>query len=293
MGKTTTCISTTDPNCATAHSGNRYGSKFPQLKSDYVWCTAPGWGSVITGVSNQKHGVKSNDNDHQAVFSKTVKNNPTMFSQVRELGKVIAASGAPNFLSAGTDYGVVDYECGVQEGKDIPIVNPSDNTSCNLHYRAGQSSDNIQRDKKTTDFGIHHIKDPEQCADLIMLHYDLIDHAGHTFTFSWNPFYLYAMSTADEQFGKLLDEVVNRVQNNDEEWLITVTADHGGYLWQHGVTLNDDEVVPFIVSVVGNKQRQIKDLVNPVKHYDISPTVLKWFGIPTDIYNIDGKAQGI
>jgi hypothetical protein len=294
-GKMAPCQSVTDPHCATAHMGHRFGSTFPGDFDDssFVWVTSPGWCSVTTGVQTYKHMVSGNHLDQQVIFVNTSQLYPTIFARAKAAGLRTAASGAPKFLTGDVgNWGIIDYECGLN-GPDGGPIDPGANFSCNLDFRAGQNPSDDGRDEKTTAFGALHIVDSEQCADIIMTHYDKIDEAGHQCDFSNNTFYVDAMKTVDSLVGSLLSAIDEAVKTRDEQWLVIVTSDHGGHNESHNIVFGDDEVVPFLVGIFAPSPIPLYDLSPPVKHFDAATTVMHWMGLKNKGLLLDGKVQAL
>jgi hypothetical protein len=64
---------------------------------------------------------------------------------------------------------------------------------------------------------------------------DLVDHEGHVSGFSPdNPAYVAAASRAFGMVETLLDAIAARPSRSDEDWLVILTADHGGKGRFHG-----------------------------------------------------------
>lgn len=283
----TICESDTDPRCAKAHSGHHTGT-------DYYWLTAPGWASVISGVDNTKHLVKDNEDNSLKKYSETAKDYPSFFMRAKKYGLQTAAAGVAAFISSNNKnkkkYGIIDYECGsLQKG---PAVEISAEKSCNLDYRKSFNNNNKLRDNELTSWLIEKINNP--VIDIIMGVYDGIDSTGHSFGFDNNKNYLNAISVTSKQVGLVLNAVKNRSSTYDEEWIIILTSDHGGHrllAWgMHGSVANEDEVIPFSVTLIGSQQK-LNDLSYPVSHLDVHPTLMKWFDISS--FNTDGKVQGL
>ncbi len=287
-GKYTTCTSDTDPLCARAHRGHRWGS-------EYVWKTGPGWASVITGVESVKHQVKDNGHDFFTVFSETSKTYPTLFKIARAHGLKTAAGGVGSFMTSRdkgkVHSGVTDYECG--HGKNGPLVMPESTQSCNLDYRYGGDNKDYLRDSKLAQWMATQIKNPQ--VDLVMGVFDKIDAEGHAHGFDSNNSYFNAISAADELVGVLINAVNESMNSNPEEWLIMVTSDHGGhrivfFLGDHGTVYDEDEVIPFSVTLLGSSVT-LKGFHYPVTHMDVHSTSLRWLGV--NPANVDGQVQGI
>ncbi len=281
------CLTPNDRQCARAHNGPGNGSK-------YEWVTAAGWGSVLTGVDNERHQVANNDRDEQARFTRSSRNYPTFLKRARDLGLKTAAGGVGAFLTSKGAFsihaGVLDYECG--QKKSWPTTSPLATQSCNLSERLPLSHDDLRRDEHLTAWMKTKIQDSS--FDIIMGVLDQVDTAGHAQGFGENKGYLAAIRDADRIVVQLLAAVDDsRTQRPNEEWLVLVTSDHGGHTTffggDHGSTKNNDDAIPFILTTYGTHQK-LRPLNPPIKHMDVHPTVMQWLGSQS---HVDGQVQGI
>ena len=72
--------------------------------------------------------------------------------------------------------------------------------------------------------------------DLVVWYIDMPDVAGHIRNFyPHSQSYLNAIHLTDQWIGKVLAAIRNRKNFVDEDWLIAITADHGGYHGSHGL----------------------------------------------------------
>jgi len=278
-----------DPRCARAHSGHRTGPEFK-------WLTGPGWCSVLTGVNNNKHAVTDNTPASLSTFSTTSHDHPTIMKQLISNGLKTAAGGVSAFMTSnngGTVVpGIIDYECGAAKNHR-PLLPASATTSCNLTARQAQDESKAARDENLTKFLAAQIADPN--IDLVMGVYDTIDSAGHHSGFSSNKHYLETITQVDTMVGKLIAGIETGVRDRQEEWLVIVTADHGGHMiaaWGiHDTRDKEDDSIPFIVRTYGSSQ-QLHQLRYPVSHMDVHPTLMEWFGLPPTV-GIDGHIQAL
>lgn len=75
----------------------------------------------------------------------------------------------------------------------------------------------------------------EENPDVVFLHFDDIDHAGHFSGFSpQNKKYLAEIEKVDSLIGKVLDALTNRKNYAQEDWLVLFSTDHGGIGLMHG-----------------------------------------------------------
>jgi hypothetical protein len=288
-GQYTTCDSIQDPHCARTHLGHRLGA-------DYFWVTSPGWATVLAGVNTDKHQVKENDFARQRVFTETSQRYPTLLSALKQKGFITAAGGVGNFVSSigddgGVSAGILDYECGENPLRQESSVKADAVTSCNADYRRSFNGDDEERDKQLAAWLMDLIQLPgEKSPDVIMGVFDTIDEAGHRHTFSSNPEYFKAIAAVDFEIAKIVALLKERSEKFNEEWLVIITADHGGHGRDHSDALLDDEVIPFVVATFG-KQLRLEKLgaftTEHITQMDVKPSVLHWFDVPV------GETDGI
>jgi hypothetical protein len=172
--------------------------------------SGPGWGSILSGVDVDKHGVTNNGDVRLDPAY------PSFLTRVRrELGLPTAAAlqWAPlltmvgeEALDEGTtgDQGMVVADMVRMLGQD---------------YRA------------------------------LFIHFDDVDHAGHASGFSpQNPEYIAAIESVDAAIGALMEAILARPTVADEAWLVVTTTDHGGRGTGHGPRDREHRRIPFIVS---------------------------------------------
>lgn len=186
----------------------------PDALNDDITISGPGWSAILCGVWSEKHLVTGN-----------------------------------NF--SGNDYAT--YPSFIQRAEDF---------DSNLHTVSfchwGPINDNIVAD--AADFKLNFGSDQEVAdqasnylsvndPDLLFLHFDDVDHAGHGSGFSPdNPAYLTAIEVVDALVGQVINALENRVSYEEEDWLILVTTDHGGQGTSHGGTSFPHENVFVIAS---------------------------------------------
>ena len=118
-------------------------------------------------------------------------------------------------------------------------------------------------------------------ATLLML--DCPDHGGHGLLGGWGggfyPYstsYLNAVHLCDGIIGRCLDAIAKRPTFKDEDWIVVITSDHGGYANTHGLFGGHATAIPLIVS-----SRHVRNgrIPGTSHNYDVAPTVLAHFGI--------------
>jgi len=73
------------------------------------------------------------------------------------------------------------------------------------------------------------------CADMVMCILEYCDHEGHGNTFgNTEPKYVQAIKDSERDAAELIAAVKARENYENEDWLILITADHGGVFTGHG-----------------------------------------------------------
>ena len=123
--------------------------------------------------------------------------------------------------------------------------------------------------------------------DAIQYFIDLPDHGGHSAGFY--PFsreYLHALYTSDTYVAAALAAIRRRPTFKDEDWLVMVTADHGGYSRSHGMWGGQATTVPVVLS---GRDTPSGRLPGAPRHYDLTATALAHFGLDPAALKLDGR----
>lgn len=111
--------------------------------------------------------------------------------------------------------------------------------------------------------------------DLMFLHFDNVDHAGHTYGHR-TPRYYQDVQKTDSLIGVVLEAL--KAKGIYEKTLIIVTADHGGRGKHHGWITEGEMNIPWIISGSGvKKNHRLKD--KSIKTYDTAATLAYFFGL--------------
>ena len=129
----------------------------------------------------------------------------------------------------------------------------------------------------------------EKCIDLLLgdrnhsvvfLQFDIVDHAGHTSGFDpKEPGYLQAIEATDRRIGTILKALEKRPSLAEEDWLILVTADHGGRGTGHGGQSPGERTV-FIIATGGDYPHEVVE--GKWNITAVPPTVFHHLGLAVD-----------
>ncbi|MBR4900700.1 MAG: alkaline phosphatase family protein [Victivallales bacterium] len=129
-----------------------------------------------------------------------------------------------------------------------------------------------------------------EAPDAILYFIDLPDHGGHGEGFyPHSNKYHETIALSDAYIGKMMDAIASRPTFAEEDWMISVTADHGGYGKSHGMYGSTANTVPVLVASKHVKQGVIPGIP---RSYDLPVTALAHFGIDVKPLNLDGKVVG-
>ncbi|MFT5184468.1 MAG: putative AlkP superfamily pyrophosphatase or phosphodiesterase, partial [Flavobacteriales bacterium] len=186
----------------------------PDALNDDITISGPGWSAILCGVWSEKHLVTGNDfsPNNYAEF-------PPIFTRVEQYD--------PEFNTASIcHWAPINDE----------IVDGSADYILNVTSDADLSSEAV--DYITNN-------DP----DCMFIHFDDIDHAGHSYGFSPDVSeYIDAIEITDDLIGPIIEAITMRPTYADEDWLILLTPDHGGNGFSHGGTSIEEERVFVIAS---------------------------------------------
>ncbi len=230
----------------------RDGALTEHAVTDVVARSGPGWTSVLTGVWGWKHGVKDN-----GFGGYRAGEYPSFLERAAEARPGLVAGAVVNWKPIGVNL----------FGRHGFWIAPGDDGAV-----AEEAAALIGR-------GI---------PDILFVHFDGVDHAGHTFGFSPKiPFYLWAVEKIDGYVGDLTKAVRART---DEEWLILVTSDHGGHFRHHGDNVPTDRTVFLLANGPGCSRARPTGYRGVV---DVAPTAFAFLGLPVDPrWQWDGRPLG-
>ena len=191
--------------------------------------TAPGFASVLTGEWADVHKVRGN------------------LAVAKDTG-VLSFAGAVQALHPAT-------RAAVLAAWEV-VVNGCTNGDGQIYrYYPGKSY--YSGDYATKDPSV--VAESELCIaagyDVVFAVLDLVDHEGHLSGFSPdNPAYIAAALRAFGMVEALLDAIAARAGRSDEDWLVILTADHGGKGWLHGGQSPEERAVFILEWEAGSGQ---------------------------------------
>lgn len=238
------------------HELIKHGAFSDKAQTGDMTSSGSGWGSLLTGVWREKHGVRGNE-FKLANFGEY----PDLLARVKK--------ARPAAFVAS----IVHWEP-IQK----QIVKRADVTAAfKTDAQVARAACALLAEKN---------------PDVLFVHLDDVDGAGHKHGFDLKqPRYLEAIAKTDEYVGALLDALTRRKSHDREDWLIVVSTDHGGSEKGHGRNIPEHRTIFLIVSGKSAARGTIEPAPAIV---DIAPTVLQHLGIPIDAkWGLDGKAVGL
>lgn len=192
--------------------------------------TAPGWASITTGCWGTENGVRDNPiiDEENSANDQNIKNmeKKTFMLQLAEKGyrSAFAATWSAHRHTYRNEMNYVkenalpfEYYGFGELDENGEVVEYSDN---DLH-------------KKLLSYVT---AGSENEKDIIFAIYDWADHNGHATGFTnKNRNYVNAVRNNDALMYEVIKTVESRSNYLNEDWLIVLTADHGGYKTWHGV----------------------------------------------------------
>lgn len=222
------------------------------------------WSTIATGASAAHHGVVDNS------FSGNKFNS------------------YPHFFKYVQDHDPASYRASIVSWEPINsaiLANPFASLERQFPGLSSAQQDALVRD---TTIDLMRNGDP----DVTFLHFDQVDGAGHAS--GWGgPQYNAALQTVDAYIGSIMAEINARpgVISGEEDWLVILTADHGGLGLGHDASQGAiNWEVPFIVS--GDSVADGAKLGRGTLR-DVVPTALWHLGIDPFALGLDGTVRGL
>jgi hypothetical protein len=245
-----------------AAGGVRYdflneGALVPNPPSGYG-ASGVNWSTITTGASAAHHGVI----DNSFAGSK--------FNLYPHFYQRIKAYDATKFTASIVNWEPINSQILANQYANLEQNFPSDTSVRNAAVNLLNSGD----------------------PDAVFLHFDQVDAAGHSVGWG-NPQYYTAIQNVDSLIGNIMTALNARpgVTAGTENWLVLITADHGGQGASHFASqglINWE--VPFVVS-----GPSVADGVQIAQGTlrDVVPTALWHLGIDPFALGLDGTVRGL
>ena len=130
--------------------------------------------------------------------------------------------------------------------------------------------------------------------DAIFVHFDQVDGAGHATGWGSNDYYA-AISTVDGLIGEIMSALNSRpgVINQTEDWLVLISADHGGALGSFSHVASQGPINWEVPMVVSGPSVPNGSLLNQGTLRDMATTALWHLGIDPFASSTEGSIIGI
>lgn len=206
--------------------------------------SGPNHASIATGVTPQRHRVTTNDNMGGGDFATY----PTWLKRVVDANPGAAALFAYTWAT--------DAALGPADGVTFLAGTDAGNATAVATRLASANA-----------------------PDATMYFIDGPDAAGHAHNFfPMSAEYKAALATADGYIGQCLTAITGRATFAQEDWLVVVTSDHGGYRNMHGQVIygRQADTVPVVISGRNVAPGRIPGLP---RNYDVTASALAHFGV--------------
>ena len=222
--------------------------------------TGPGWFNILTGVWEDKHGVKDN-----SFKGANYQQFPNLVTRLED--------NDPNFNT----YSLASLSW-IND-----IIIPRVDTE---FYRPFEKEGDLKVAEKASRLLSHHN------VDFMFAYFLGVDIAGHNYGFDPQvPEYLAEIETIDHYVGMLMQGLKSRSTYNQERWLTIFTSDHGGKGKSHDGVGEEAMKIPLIMHGSAVEKGEILPVPTQV---DIAPTILTYFGVPIrEEWGLDGKVVGL
>lgn len=184
--------------------------------------SAPGWTSIISGELYYKTGVLWNDYEKNDKY-------PTLLKSLID----DKLADRTSFYSAWGSY--IDTTLGSENasnkaaGYNANYVNAAEFVTEDMSKGAG-----IVEDVAVTELTVKDLAEAD-CSDFIFALYESTDELGHATGYHPdNEAYMNAFAFEDELAQQIVDAIKARPTYDEEDWMIIMTTDHGGFNHSHG-----------------------------------------------------------
>ena len=234
--------------------------------------SAIGYTNILTGTWVNKHNVRGNGNI-EANY-----NYPTLFRIAKDQSRPVTTA----IYSSWTDNRTILLGEGRPETRNLKVDYVFDGYDKDKQHYPDEPGDlHIQKiDGRVCEEAAKCIGTNAPDLNWIYLWYtdDAFHNHGH------GQFSDESVMTVDRQLAPVWQAICQREKENDEEWLVIVTTDHGRTVTGkgHGGQTQEERTV----WVITNQKRVNRQFHRPtLSHVDINPTICRWmdFQVPRDV----------
>lgn len=239
-----------------AYAGGQLGNATQQPT-----ISGPGWTSIATGMWTNRHNVVDNSTP---AYNQPAVSGSYLVTQAPHFARRLEEAAPGTFASSIASWSwIEDY---------LVAAQPS-----YLDYHAkGVGGSYAVRDTDVKAKAVAHLGSAD--PDLLFLHFDQVDGAGHSYGFSTGVAnYMNAITAVDSLVGEVMAAINARPQRAAEQWVVVLTTDHGGTSGGgHGGQSEGERTIPLIVS--GNGIPVGVSTASPGQTA-VPPTVIRYFGL--------------
>lgn len=227
--------------------------------------SGPGWCTILTGVWTNHHRIVDNGDSMNLYAQQFSSAYPSFLKRIKD---------------AQPDARVATFVSWPEI--DRYLLEPVAASIAHRRFIAPNDHDYSGCDRALTDECVAHLKSAD--PDFIFLYYGNLDEIGHASGHSPdNPNYRKELETIDALFGRVLAAMRARPGFADEQWLVILTADHGGVMQKnqggHGGQSAEERTIPMIVSGLSPFPIESRDTPGQPA---VASTVLQFLGVTVD-----------
>ena len=223
--------------------------------------SGPGWTSILTGTWIDLHHVNGNGSPP---------------CDKPELAGSYLVGQAPHFAKRLKEAAPAAYVSSISSWNWIEDYLVAAQPDVIDHHEKGIADSYPPRDADVKNKAVAHLATAD--PDVLFLHFDQVDGAGHHTGFSPSSApYLEAITAADGLLGEILTAIGKRPRYAEEKWMVIVLADHGGTPGgAHGGQSEGERIIPLIVSGGGVPKGVSTASPGMVA---VPPTVMRYLGV--------------
>lgn len=212
---------------------NAYVGGDPGTPTQQATSSGPGWTSILTGTWIDLHHVNGNGSPP---CDKPDLTGSYLVTQAPHFARRLKEAAPSAYVSSIVSWNwIEDYLVAAQPD----VID---------HHEKGLADSYPPRDADVKNKAVAHLAAAD--PDVLFLHFDQVDGAGHHTGFSPSSApYLEAITTVDGLVGDVLTAIGRRPRFAEEKWMVIVLADHGGTPGgAHGGQSEGERIIPLVVS---------------------------------------------